>query len=72
MPASSHGKRGKKAANWPHARQIKFGSCTEWVSLAGAPLDFGKGRWLDLDRGLVSATPSVHGALLRAIKEIQD
>ena len=38
---------------------------------AGAPLDFGKGRWLDLDRGIVSATPAVHKALLQAIKEIE-
>ncbi len=38
---------------------------------AGAPLDFGKGRWLDLDRGIVSATPTVHKALLQAIKEVE-
>lgn len=41
-------------------------------SHAGAPLDFGKGRWLDLDRGIVSATPSVHQALLQAIKDVED
>ncbi|EIE20057.1 3',5'-bisphosphate nucleotidase [Coccomyxa subellipsoidea C-169] len=37
---------------------------------SGAPLDFGKGRWLDLDRGIVSATPAVHAALLQAIQEV--
>lgn len=37
---------------------------------AGAPLDFGRGRWLDLDRGIVTATPAVHAALLQAIKEV--
>ncbi len=37
---------------------------------AGAPLDFGKGRWLDLDMGIVSATPAVHAALLEAIQEV--
>ncbi|CAL5228744.1 g11929 [Coccomyxa viridis] len=38
---------------------------------SGAPLDFGKGRWLDLDRGIVSATPTVYKALLQAIKEVE-
>ncbi|CAK0782351.1 hypothetical protein CVIRNUC_005644 [Coccomyxa viridis] len=37
---------------------------------SGAPLDFGKGRWLDLNRGIVSATPAVHNALLKAIQEV--
>ena len=39
---------------------------------AGAELDFGKGRWLDLDRGIVTSTPTVHAALLRAIKELAE
>jgi len=38
----------------------------------GAPLDFGRGRWLDLHRGIVSAPPAVHAALLRAIAELGD
>lgn len=33
-------------------------------------MDFGKGRWLDLDRGIVTSTPTVHAALLDAIKQI--
>ena len=37
---------------------------------AGSTLDFGKGRWLDLDRGIVTSTPTVHAALIKAIKEI--
>ncbi len=37
---------------------------------AGAALDFGKGRWLDLDRGIVTATPAVHAALLEAIRDV--
>ena len=37
---------------------------------AGVPLDFGKGRWLDLDRGIVTATPAVHAALLKAILDV--
>ncbi len=38
----------------------------------GAPLDFGRGRWLDLHRGIVSAPPAVHAALLCAIAELGD
>lgn len=40
------------------------------VSAAGAPLDFGRGRWLDLDRGIVTSTPAVHAALLGAIAHV--
>lgn len=46
------------------------GYCDRGIPLAGAPLDFGKGRWLDLNRGIVSATPAVHNALLKAIQEV--
>ena len=37
----------------------------------GAPLDFGKGRWLDLDRGILGSTPTVHKALVRAVNKVQ-
>ncbi|KAK9811515.1 hypothetical protein WJX72_005139 [[Myrmecia] bisecta] len=36
---------------------------------AGTPLDFGKGRYLDLV-GIVAAPPKVHAALLKAISEV--
>lgn len=36
---------------------------------AGAELDFGKSRWLDVDRGIVSAPPKVHAAVIEAIKQ---
>lgn len=34
----------------------------------GARLDFSKGRWLDLDRGIVAAPPRAHEALLAAVR----
>lgn len=34
---------------------------------SGAPLDFGKGRWLDLDRGIVASTPTLHAAVIKAL-----
>lgn len=40
------------------------------VGGSGAPLDFGRGRWLDLDRGIVTAPPALHAAILRAIKDL--
>ena len=36
----------------------------------GTPLDFGRGRWLDLDRGIVTAPPALHAALLGAIRDL--
>lgn len=38
---------------------------------AGAPLDFSKGRWLDLHRGIVAAPPTVHTAVLQAIQNME-
>ena len=39
---------------------------------AGDSLDFSKGRWLDFDRGIITSTPTVHAALLKAIQEIDE
>lgn len=39
---------------------------------SGNALDFGKGRWLDLDRGIVTSTPTVHAALIKAILQITE
>ena len=33
----------------------------------GAPLDFSRGRWLDIDRGIVAAPAELHQGLLEAI-----
>lgn len=38
---------------------------------AGQELDFSKGRWLDLERGIVTSTPTIHAALLDAIKRVE-
>lgn len=40
------------------------------LGAAGKPLNFGRGRWLDLEGGgIVSATPSAHAALIKAIAQ---
>ena len=36
---------------------------------AGAQLALGRNRWLDVDRGIVTATPKVHAAILEAISK---
>ena len=36
---------------------------------AGKPLDFSKGRWLDIDGGIVAAPPTIHPQLIAAIAE---
>lgn len=37
----------------------------------GRRLDFSKGRYLALDRGIIAAPPGVHAALLKAIANAQ-
>ena len=36
---------------------------------AGTPLDFGRGRFLDLQDGIIAAPASIHPALVRAVQE---
>lgn len=38
---------------------------------SGARLDFAKGRWLDLDRGIIAGPAKVHAALLAAVAAVQ-
>ncbi len=38
----------------------------------GNPLDFSRGRWLDLDRGIIAGSPTLHAAVLKAIKAVGD
>lgn len=38
--------------------------------VAGTPLQFGRGRWLDLDKGIVTSTPKAHAALIKAIAKL--
>ena len=45
---------------WPVGVQISDAS--------GRPLDFSKGRWLDLDRGIVAASPLLHASVIKALE----
>jgi hypothetical protein len=38
---------------------------------SGARLDFSRGRWLDLDGGIIAAPPRVHAAVLAAVTNVQ-
>ncbi|KAF5832071.1 hypothetical protein DUNSADRAFT_12183 [Dunaliella salina] len=38
---------------------------------SGQRLDFSKGRYLELDRGIIAAPPTVHAALLSAVTAVQ-
>ncbi|WIA11614.1 hypothetical protein OEZ85_011718 [Tetradesmus obliquus] len=38
---------------------------------SGARLDFARGRWLDLDGGIIAAPPAVHGAVLAAAQAVR-
>lgn len=37
---------------------------------SGARLDFSRGRWLDLNRGIIAAPPTVHTAILNAVQQV--
>ncbi|KAF6257560.1 hypothetical protein COO60DRAFT_1622225 [Scenedesmus sp. NREL 46B-D3] len=37
----------------------------------GARLDFARGRWLDLDGGIIAAPPAIHGAVLAAVQSVR-
>eukprot|EP00891_Asterochloris_glomerata_P007631 jgi/Astpho2/7631/Aster-02524 len=45
-----------------------------WVQLVLAvfckPLDFGSSRWLDIDQGIVTATPRLHASIVSVIQKI--
>lgn len=38
----------------------------------GAPLDFGKGRYLDQRRGIIAAPPAIHKAMVSAVMSIPE
>eukprot|EP00878_Enallax_costatus_P027983 GHUV01030176.1.p1 GENE.GHUV01030176.1~~GHUV01030176.1.p1 ORF type:complete len:127 (+),score=40.74 GHUV01030176.1:335-715(+) len=38
---------------------------------SGARLDFARGRWLDLDGGIIAAPPAVHEAVLKAVQTVR-
>ena len=35
---------------------------------SGAPLNFGRGKWLDLNNGIVAAAPKLHAAVIEQLK----
>lgn len=37
---------------------------------SGARLDFSKGRYLALDRGIIAAPPKLHAALIEAVNKL--
>lgn len=38
---------------------------------AGERLNFARGRWLDLDGGIIAAPPAVHAAVLAAVQSVR-
>lgn len=38
---------------------------------SGARLDFARGRWLDLEGGIIAAPPKVHAAVLAAVNSVR-
>ncbi|KAK9825413.1 hypothetical protein WJX81_003131 [Elliptochloris bilobata] len=57
---------------WDHAAGALIAAEAGAVisDVGGKPLDFGNGRWLDMDRGIVTAPPALHAALLAAIQDL--
>lgn len=53
---------------------LRFATCLSLgcCDVAGAELQLGKSRWLDLDRGIVTSTPNVHSAIIKAIGHSQE
>ena len=62
---------GYREKVWDHAAGVAIATEAGAVvsDAGGAPLDFSKGRWLDLDRGIVTAPPGLHGKLVDAFRE---
>ena len=63
--------QGYREKIWDHAPGallvIEAGGSVSDAS--GSELDFGQGRWLDLDRGIVTAaSPEIHAELIEALK----
>jgi 3'(2'), 5'-bisphosphate nucleotidase/inositol polyphosphate 1-phosphatase len=62
---------GYREKIWDHAAGVLIATEAGAVvtDAGGAPLDFSRGRWLDLDRGIVTAPPGLHGKLVAALRE---
>eukprot|EP00884_Botryococcus_braunii_P005140 jgi/Botrbrau1/14627/Bobra.0364s0011.1 len=64
--------KGYREKIWDHAAGalIVTEAGARISDAGGNPLDFSKGRWLDLDRGIVTAPPKLHAAILKAIQTL--
>lgn len=45
--------------------------CVQVTDAAGERLNFARGRWLDLDGGIIAAPPAVHAAVLAAVQSVR-
>lgn len=45
--------------------------CAQVTDAAGERLNFARGRWLDLDGGIIAAPPAVHAAVLAAVQSVR-
>lgn len=50
---------------------MRAAAARQVTDAAGARLDFGRGRWLDLEGGIIAAPPAVHAAVLAAVAEVR-
>ncbi|KAK9826270.1 hypothetical protein WJX74_004713 [Apatococcus lobatus] len=64
-------KKGYREKIWDHcAGAVIVEEAGAIISdAAGTPLDFGKGRFLDLQDGIIAAPASIHPALVKAVQE---
>jgi 3'(2'), 5'-bisphosphate nucleotidase len=65
-------RRGYVEKVWDHAAGAIVASEAGAVvsDITGTPLDFGRGRGLEANRGIVCAAPSLHGRLVEAIERL--
>jgi hypothetical protein len=45
--------------------------CAQVTDAGGERLNFARGRWLDLDGGIIAAPPAVHAAVLAAVQSVR-
>lgn len=55
----------------PCAAHRPLNETLQVTDAGGARLDFARGRWLDLDGGIIAAPPAIHGAVLAAVQSVR-
>ena len=57
------------SSGWDHAAGalVAMESGTTVTDISGKPLDFGHGRGLEQNTGVIAAAPEIHSALLDAV-----